>query len=158
MKRGSTLFLKIIILLIVASVLTGLLWFPQTEGRATNLDLISIYQDPFIIYIYLASVPFFWALFQGFKLLGLVEKNLIFSLQAVSYVRNIKYSSFIIMGLVIGALGYIRFLANGDDVAGPTMLGLIAISICLVTATGATVFQKILQNAVEMKSENDLTV
>ena len=58
MKNGSTLFLKVVILLIAIGVLAGLIRFPQTEGRAANLDLISIYTDPFIIYIYIASTSF----------------------------------------------------------------------------------------------------
>jgi len=58
MKRGSTVFLKVVLLLIGIGALAGLIWFPQTEGRATNLDLISIYKDPFIIYIFIASTHF----------------------------------------------------------------------------------------------------
>ncbi|KKQ07364.1 MAG: hypothetical protein US19_C0048G0011, partial [Candidatus Daviesbacteria bacterium GW2011_GWB1_36_5] len=46
MKKGSTLFLKVVICLIAIGALAGMIWFPQTEGRAANLDLISIYTDP----------------------------------------------------------------------------------------------------------------
>ena len=66
MKRSSTLFLKAILCLIAIVVLAGLIWFPQTEGRAANLDLISIYADPLIIYFYLASIPFFYGLYQAY--------------------------------------------------------------------------------------------
>lgn len=59
MSRGSTLFLKGVIVCIALIVLASMIWFPQTEGRATNLDLISIYADPLIIYTYFASIPFF---------------------------------------------------------------------------------------------------
>jgi hypothetical protein len=55
-------------------------------------------------------------------------------------------------------LFYIRFFAQGDDSAGPTMLGMIASVGVAVIATAAAVFQKLLQNAVDIKSENDLTV
>src|ERR687886_61316 len=78
MKRGSTLFLKSVILLIAIGALAGMIRFPQTEGRAANLDLISIYRDPFIIYLYIASIPFFVALYQAIKLLGFVENNSVF--------------------------------------------------------------------------------
>jgi hypothetical protein len=83
MKRGSTLFLRLIIVLIAIVVLAWMIVFPQLERRATNLDLISIYRDPLIIYGYIASIPFFVALFQAFKLLGYVEKNRVFSQTAV---------------------------------------------------------------------------
>ncbi len=79
MKKGSTLFLKVVILLIAIGVLAWLIWFPQIEGRAANLDLISIYTDPLIIYGYIASIPFFVALYQAFKLLGYIDSNKVFS-------------------------------------------------------------------------------
>jgi hypothetical protein len=39
---------------IAIGALASLAWFPQTEGRAANLDIISIYRYPFIFYIYIA--------------------------------------------------------------------------------------------------------
>jgi hypothetical protein len=64
LKRGSTVFLKVVILLIAIGVLAAMIRFPQTERRAANLDLTSIYTDPLIIYAYIASIPFFVALFR----------------------------------------------------------------------------------------------
>jgi hypothetical protein len=158
MKRGSTLFLKFVLCLIAIGVLAALLWFPQTEGRATNLDLISIYSDPFIIYIYIASIPFFVGLYQAFKLLNLIDADKAFSQGAVNALRNIKFASLSLIGFIALALFYIRFAAHGDDPAGPTMLGIIASFAVAVIATAAAIFQKLLQNAVNIKSENDLTV
>lgn len=43
MKRGSILFLKLVIVLIATVVLTWIVVFPQLEGRAKSLDLVSIY-------------------------------------------------------------------------------------------------------------------
>lgn len=158
MKRGSTLFLKSVIFIIAIGTLVGLLWFPQTEGRAADLDLISIYTDPFIIYGYIASIPFFLALFQAIKLLNYVDKNKIFSRNAVNAIRNIKYCSLAVSGFTIGAIFYIRLMTQGDDSAGPTMMGLIIIFASIVITIAAGVFQKLLQKAVDIKSENDLTV
>ena len=158
MKKGSTLFLKAVLALVALAVFASLAWFPQTEGRAANLDLISIYKDPVIIYMYIASIPFFVALYQAFKLLGYIEKNRVFSPIAVTALRNIKYCALAIIGFLIIAILYIRFMAQGDDPAGPTMIGFITIFTSAVIATAAGVFQKLLQNAVNIKSENDLTV
>ena len=158
MKRTSTLFLKAILCLIAFVVFAGLLWFPQTEGRAANLDLISIYTDPLIIYFYLASIPFFYGLYQAFRLLNFIDANKAFSQDAVNILRNIKFASLSLIGLIALALLYIRFFAGGDDSAGPTMLGICMSLAFSVIATAAGVFQKLLQNAVDIKSENDLTV
>jgi hypothetical protein len=158
MKRSSTLFLKTVILLIGAGALAGLIWFPQTEGRAANLDLINIYTDPFIIYIYIGSIPFFVGLYQAFKLLNFINTNKAFSQGAVNTLKNLKFASLSLIGFIALAELYIRFFAHGDDPAGPTMLGIIAALAFGVIATAAGIFQKLLQNAVDIKSENDLTV
>jgi len=158
MKKGSTLFLRLVICLIAIGVLAGMIWFPQTEGRATNLDLISIYKDPFIIYIYIGSIPFFVGLYQAFKLLNFIDANKAFSQGAVNTLKNIKFASLSLIGFIALAVFYIRFFAHGDDPAGPTALGILASFALAVIATAAAVFQKLFQNAVDLKSEIDLTV
>src|SRR5258706_16368778 len=100
MKKGSTLFLKVVICLIAAGVLAGLLWFPQTEGRAAGLDLISIYKDPFILYIYVGSIPFFVGLYQALKLLNLIDAKKAFSQGAIDALKNIKFASFSLIGFI----------------------------------------------------------
>ena len=158
MKKGSTLFLKFVICLIAIGALIWLIWFPQLEGRAANLDLISIYKDPLIIYAYIGSIPFFVALYQAFKLLGYVDTNNVFSQLAVKAVRNIKYCAITISGFIVLGILYIRLFVNGDDPAGPTALGMFTTFASIVIATAAAIFERLLQNAVDIKSENDLTV
>jgi len=155
MKKGSTLFLKFVICLIAIGALIWLIWFPQLEGRAANLDLISIYKDPLIIYAYIGSIPFFVALYQAFKLLGYIDGNKVFSQSSVNAMKNMKYcaSGFIVLGIL-----YIRLFVRGDDPAGVTALGIFTTFASIVIATAAAVFQRLLQNAVDIKSENDLTV
>jgi hypothetical protein len=157
MKHGSTLFLKVVLLLIGVVTLAGLIWFPQAEGRAANLDLISIYSDPIIIYSYIASIPFFVGLYQAFKLLGYIEQNKAFSKAAVRALRNIKYCALALVGFIIIGEIWI-FLIGDEDKAGPLALGIYSGFAMIVVATAAAVFERLLQNAVDIKSENDLTV
>lgn len=104
MKRGSTLFLKAVILLIGIGALAGMIIFPQLEGRNTNADLFTIYlQDPFLAYVYIASIPFFVALYQAFQLLGYIGQNRVFSLDSVRALRNIKYCAIILSILIVMA-------------------------------------------------------
>jgi hypothetical protein len=157
-KRGSTLFLKVVILLIAIVALAGMIRFPQTEGRAANLDLISIYADPFIIYAYIASIPFFVALYQAFRLLGYIEQNQVFSQAAVKALRHIKYCAIAIIGFIAVAVVFIRFGGGDDDPAGFVAMGIFTTFVSIVIATATAVFQELLQNGVDIKSENDLTV
>lgn len=158
MKRGSTLFLKIVILIIVIVTFVALIKFPQTEGRAADLDLISIYKDPFIIYIYIASIPFFFGLYQAIKLLNFIDANKGFSQKAVNTLKNMKLASICLIVFIALAELYIRFFAQGDDLAGPTMFGLIMSLVFGAVAIATGILQKLFQNAVDIKSENDLTV
>ncbi len=158
MKQPSTLFLKIVLVLIAIVTLAGMLWFPQIEGRAANLDLISIYSNPFIIYLYIASTPIFIGLYQALTLLNLIDANKAFSQQAVNTLKNMKFAALSLIGFIAVALIYIRLFAQGDDPAGPTVLGISMIFAFGIIATAAGLFQKLLQNAVDIKSENDLTV
>src|SRR6185369_16129973 len=158
MKKGSTLFLRLVICLIAIVVLVWLIWAPQLEGRAANLDLIRIYMDPLIIYTYIGSIPFFVALYQAFKLLGYIDGNKVFSQLSVNAVRNIKYCAITISGFIVLGILYIRLFVRGDDPAGVTALGIFTTFASIVIATAAAVFQRLLQNAIDIKSENDLTV
>jgi hypothetical protein len=45
-----------------------------------------------------------------------------------------------------------------DDAAGGVFMGVLITFGSIVIATAAAVFERILQNAVDIKSENDLTV
>ena len=133
--------------------------FPLTEGRAINLDLFSIYADPFIVYGYLASIPFFVALYQAFKLLGLIRQNKVFSLSSVKILRTIKYCAIILSILIVMAVLYIMTSHNkDDDPAGFIAMGILTTFISIIIATVASVFEGILQKAINIKSENNSTV
>jgi hypothetical protein len=158
MKRGSILFLRAVILLIGAGVLAGMLWEPQLEGRNANADQMTIYfRDPFLAYAYVGSLPFFFGLYQGFKVLGYVDRGQAFSPAAVKALRNIKYCALAVIAFIAGAEAYIMFGVS-DDRAGAVAMGIIACFVGVVAATAAAMLERVFQNAVDLKSENDLTV
>lgn len=159
MKRISIIFLQAVIVLIGIAALAILIWLPLTEGRATNLDLFGIYSDPFILYGYAASIAFFVALYKAFKLLGYIGQNKLFSLNSLRTLRSIKYCAIILSILIVMAGLYIMiFHSKEDDPAGFLAMCIITTFISIVVATAVAVLEKILQNAVDMKSENDLTI
>ncbi|MFI5186524.1 MAG: DUF2975 domain-containing protein [Chitinophagales bacterium] len=156
MKPRSTVFLQAVIVLIGIVTLAIMIWFPLTEGRAENLDLLSIYLDPFILYGYAASIAFFVALYKAFKLLGFIGQNKVFSLNSVRALRGIKYCAILLSILIVTAGIYIRvFHAKDDDPAGFLAICIVTTFVSIVVATAAAVFEKILQNGVDIKSENE---
>ncbi len=161
MKKSSTIFLQVVIVLFGIGTLILMLWEPHLEGRNVNATLFEIYfKDPFLAYAYTASIAFFVALYQSFKLLGYIGRNQVFSEESVKALRTIKYCAMTLVAFIVGAEGYLFFVQRQveEDIAGGVMMGLVMIFISVVVATAAAVFEKLLQKAVEMKSENDLTV
>jgi len=159
MKRISIIFLQAVIVLIGIVALAILVRFPLTEGRAANLDLFSIYADPFILYGYAASIAFFVALYKAFKLLGYIGQNKVFSSNAVKALKSIKYCAIVLSALIVIAGLFIRISHNkDDDPAGFLAICIVTTFVAVVIATAAAIFEKVLQNAIDMKSENDLTI
>lgn len=159
MKRVSIIFLQAVIVLITIVALAILIRLPLTEGRAANLDLFSIYSDPFILYGYAASIAFFVALYKAFRLLGYIGQNKVFSSNSVKALKSIKYCAIILSVLIVAAGLYIRMSHNKeDDPAGFIAICIVTTFVSVVVATAAAIFEKILQNAIDMKSENDLTI
>lgn len=159
MKSVSIIFLQAVVILIGIVAIFIMIRFPLTEGRAANLDLFSIYFDPFILYGYASSIAFFVALYKAFKLLGYIGQNKLFSPNAVRTLRTIKYCAIILCILIVTAGLYIRvFHSTEDDPAGFLAMCIVATFISIAVATAVAVLEKILQNAVDMKSENDLTI
>jgi len=158
MKRSSSIFLQIVIVLIGVGALAGMLWEPHVEGRNVHATLFEIYfKDPFLAYAYIASIPFFVALYQAFKVLVYVRQNKTFSQATVKALRTIKYCALAIIGFVVVGVIFIMFGDKDDRPAGVFMRILITFASTVI-ATAAAVFERILQNAVDIKSENDLTV
>lgn len=161
MKKSSTVFLQVVIVLIGIGVLAALLWEPHLEGRNVNATLFEIYfNDPFLAYVYIGAIPFFVALYQAVKVLGYVGKNKTFSQGTVKAMRTIKHCALVTAGAIVAADAFLMLAARSgtDDPAGAVMLGIIATFASIVIATAAAVFERVLQSAVDIKSENDLTV
>jgi hypothetical protein len=159
MKRSATVFLQLVTVLVGAGAFALLLWEPHIEGRNANATTFQIYfNDPFLAYVYVGSILFFVALYQAFKVLGYAGRNQVFAPAAVKSLRTIKYCAIATIGFVAGAEGFLLLGSGDDDRAGGVVMGIgIAFAFIVVAAAAAT-FERILQSAVELKSETDLTV
>lgn len=159
MKGFSIIFLKAVLVLIGIGVLFFLIFMPLKEGRATNLNLLSIYTDPFILYGYATSIAFFVALYKAFRLLGYIGQNEVFSLNAVKALKSIKICAIVLSIFIVVAGLIIKFTHHEeDDPAGFLAICIVTTISSIVVASAAAIFEKLLQNALDMKSENELTV
>jgi len=153
MKRISIVFLQAVVVLIGIVALAILLRFPLTEGRATNLDLFSIYFDPFILYGYAASIAFFVTLYKAFKLLGYIGKNKVFSSNSVRALKSIKYCAIVLSILIVTAALYIKIFHNKeDDTAGFLAICIVTTFVSIIVASVAAIFEKTFNNGKDLRS------
>ncbi|MCM3389903.1 DUF2975 domain-containing protein [Ureibacillus chungkukjangi] len=163
MKKGSTLFLKIAVIFIGLPVLAmALFLLPQIAGEANEAaqrgsDVAYVVYGILLV-MYISVVPFYFALYQSFNLLSYIDKNQAFSDFSVQALKKIKICAIIISGLYVLAVPLVFILAEIDDAPGLGIIALLFVFAPLVIAVFAAVLQRLLQEAINIKSENDLTV
>ncbi len=160
MKRVSTLFLKLAVILMGIPVLALCIFLvPEIANFAAQLypDMAYIKYLVFIN-LYATAIPFYFALYQAFKLLSFIDKNIAFSDLSVRALKNIKYCAITISILYVLGMPLFYLMAEMDDAPGIILIGMVLIFASIVITVFAAVLQKLLQNAIEIKSENDLTV
>jgi hypothetical protein len=158
MKRGSTIFLKLAVFLIGSPVLAlGIYGLPWLANNPANPDYAHILY-PIVIGLYVSVIPFFVALYQAFKLLSYIDKNQAFSELSVKSLQIIKFCAMTISGLYVVILPFVFLAADLDDAPGLVIVGMVPVFASLVIAVFAAVLQKLLKEAIDIKSENDLIV
>lgn len=157
-RQMSTVFLKAAIVLIGAGTLAFLLWEPNVEGVNAHATFFEVYfDDPLLAYAYLASTPFFVALWQAFRLAGAAGRNDFFTQHSVNALRTIQYCATAMIPLI--AIGVVWILSQESDDRPPIIaMGTLTSFASLIAATAANVFRQNVQYAVMLKSDNELTV
>ncbi|NYF23624.1 DUF2975 domain-containing protein [Sporosarcina sp. JAI121] len=160
MKRGSTNFLKIAVIFlgipILALCIFGLPILAK-EATESNSEFTYVLYG-IIIVMYVSAIPYFIALYQAFKLLNYIDKNKAFAEISVKALKNIKFSAITISGIYVIGLPFFFIFAELDDAPGVVLIGMLFIFAPMVIAVFAAVLQRLLKEAITIKSENDLTV
>jgi len=146
----NTLFLKLAVILIGIPVIAlCIFWLP---GFANYLHY------SILIGVYLSAIAFLFALYQALKLLSYIDKNKAFSELSTSALKYIKYCAVTISIIFAAITPFLIPIADADDAPGLVGIPLIIILASSVIAVFAAVLQKLLQDAIDIKSDNDLTV
>ncbi|WP_091020886.1 DUF2975 domain-containing protein [Paenibacillus amylolyticus] len=158
MKRGTTIFLKLAVLLIGVPILAlcifGIPWLANNPVNPNYAGALY----PIVIIMYVSVIPFIVALYQAFRLLSYIDKNEAFSLISVKSLKTIKYCAIVISSLYFVMLPFVYVVAEKDDAPGLILMGMIPVFASLVIAVFSAVLQRLLQEAIDIKSENDLVV
>ncbi|MCH3964471.1 MAG: DUF2975 domain-containing protein [Clostridium sp.] len=150
MRLKSTIFLKVAVFLIGIPVFAlCIFWLPSTADYL---------HYPILIGVYAAAATFFFALYQALRLLSYIDRNKAFSQISVKILKYIKYCAIIISVIYTVLIPFVIPIADADDAPGLIAFPVIFIFASIVIAVFAAVLQKLLQDAIDIKSENDLTI
>lgn len=104
------------------------------------------------------AIAFYAALYQGLVLLRLIDLQKVFSSESVHALRSIKYCGWLIGAIYILAMPAVYLVAEVGDAPGLILIGMAFATAPITVAVFAALMQKLVQSAVELKTENDLTV
>jgi len=150
MKQCSTIFLKITVIIIGILVLAlCIFWLPSAADYL---------HYPILIGMYSTAITFFFALYQTLKLLSYIDENKAFSKLSVKALKYIKYCAITISIIYAVLIPFVFPIADADDAPGLMGFPVIFIFTSIVIGVFAAVLQRLLQDAIDIKSENDLTV
>jgi hypothetical protein len=160
MERGTTLFLKVAVIVIGIPVLALCIFLvPEIANFAAELYPDHAYLKYLVLIdLYATAIPFYFALYQAFILLSYIDKNKAFSELSVRVLKKIKYCAITISSLFVVGMPLFYLIAEKDDAPGIIVIGMVLIFASMVIAVFAAVLQKLLKEAIDIKSENDLTV
>lgn len=160
MERASTLFLRLAVTVIGLGVaalcifLLPLIWqaayieYPH-NGYAVRIVVTAMY---------FAAVPFYLGIYRGWQILNAIDKDKAFSMQSVKALKTIAICSGIISLIYILCLPFFYIWAQSDDAPGLVLVGLFFVGMPLIVSVAMSLLQRLLAQAVSIKSENDLTV
>ncbi len=157
MKR-ETLFLKVVVILLAVPILgLCIVVLPRVAMDVSDWELAYLVY-PVLIGMYASAIPYFLALVQAFRLLNYIDQNNAFSALSVRALRKIKWCAVTISVLYVCSMPFFYLIGEKDDAPGVILIGMTLAFAPLVIAVFAAVLQKLLQNAIDIKSEHDLTV
>jgi hypothetical protein len=113
---------------------------------------------PIVIGIYISSLPYYFALYQAFRLLAFIDKGQAFSELSVFALKKIKYCGIIISIIFMVIMPFVFMLAELEDAPGLIIVGMIPVFTAMVIGVFAAVLERLLREAIDIKSLNDLTV
>lgn len=111
------------------------------------------------IVLYAVIVLYLYVLLKSWQLLVYIDRNTGFSKLSVTAFKHIKYAAFVGgMLLMLVFVPCLYPIAEVDDAPGLLVYGFMLACVPFVVSVFAGVLQQLFQHALDIKSENELTV
>ena len=160
MKRFTTIFLRTAIIFMALGVLAlctfllPSLWSDvATEFPDYSYAVYAVFSAMLI-----AAIPFFVGLYGAWQLLKYIDKGMPFTVQAAKSVTTIAITAGLICLIYIISMPFFYIWADNDDAPGLVVIGIILIGAPMVIAVFASLLHRLITEATDLKSENELTV
>lgn len=159
-SKVSTVFLRaaVVALGAIGFLFGGLILSEIYRNFDNAFPGIGLLKYPILLLLGSALVPFAAALYQAMKLLRYIDTNQAFSMLAVDSLRTIKICGFMIGGIFIVLLPFAFVVAEFDDAPGLIIIVTAIAGAPLAIGVFAALLEKLLESAIAIKNENDLTV
>ena len=158
--RRETMILKIAVIMLgipVAALSVLLLpWIARDAAQSSIRMAYVIYG--ILILMYISVVPFFAALYQGFRLLGYIDSNKAFSELSLKSIQKIRSCAAAISIIYLFSMPLFYIVAEIDDAPGVILVGMIFVFAPLTVTVFAAILKKLLKNAIDLKNDNELTI
>lgn len=161
MKNSSTLFLRVAIIIIGIIALLFCIFAVPAMSNSVGAEFPSLMYlyYPMMLGAYAAAIPFFMILFQGWRLLNFIDNNTAFSSASVRALEYIKRSAIVIGCIYALSVPFFFYpAAELSDAPGAIFVGIFISVTPFVFAVFVTLLKKLLQNAIDLQTEVDLTV
>lgn len=157
---GSTIFLRMAVSAIGLGVLAlcvyllPIMWaeayreWPQ-HGYAVRAVVVAMY---------VSTVPFYIGIYKGWRILDAIDAGKAFSAQVAAALRVISYAAASISLVYACSLPFFYLWTQVTDAPGLMVIGMFLAGMPLIISVAVGILQRLLAEAVHMKSENELTV
>lgn len=158
MKSFKVNILRIAVILVTITILLACVyWIPNIanfmEDHAPEFSYIKL---PLLLGIYLTAIPFCIAVFNVFKLLKLIEEDVVFSMDSIKILSIISKCS--IAEIVLYSLGLVYLYINNAMQPGIILLSLLIMLAAFIIYIFIEILEELLLKAVQIKTENELTI
>ncbi len=160
MKQIATIFLRVAIIfmgvgvLALCTVLLPSLWGDvATEFPSYSYAVYGVFAAMFI-----AAIPFYVGLYGAWRLLTYIDKGMAFTKPSAKTVKTIAFAAGCISFIYIISTPFFYVWADNDDAPGLMVIGIVLVGAPMIIAVFASLLHRLISEASDLKSENELMV
>ena len=160
MKRISSIFLKTAIICIsfavlaICTLLLPTLWGDvSVEFPSYSYAIYGIFTSMIV-----SSIPFFIGMYNAWQLLSLIDKGSAFTKKSATALKIISLAAASITVIYLTTLPLFYIWGDRDDAPGLVVIGMFLVGAPMVVSVFALLLHRLISEAAEIKSENELTV